>query len=259
MTEMKVKIEDKSFDAHGSILRGLEFSARDGEFIALVGPSGAGKSTLLNILAGLDQDYQGSIRWGDVDLGQPEANRPRLGMLFQEPRLMPWLSVLDNINLVMPEEQGQLDKANKLLADVGLSEWLHAWPNQLSGGMQRRAALARAFAVSPQLLLMDEPFVSLDLPTATRLREELIRLWEQEKPLVVFVTHDLREALAMADRILFMSSSPARVVLDYQVPAHDSRHIESAEIAGLQNSLLAEHPGLLSGLSGDEKGEPHDK
>lgn len=255
MTDMKVKIDDKSFDTHGSILRGLEFSAHDGEFIALVGPSGAGKSTLLNILAGLDQDYQGSIQWGDADLRQQEESGPRLGMLFQEPRLMPWLSVLENISLVIPDSENRPERAGELLADVGLSDWLESWPNQLSGGMQRRVALARAFAVSPQLLLMDEPFVSLDLPTATRLRDALITLWEREKPLVVFVTHDLREALAMADRILFMSSSPASIVLDYQVPKHDARHVESPEIAELQKNLLESHPGLLSGLSGNEEGD----
>src|SRR6056300_1521998 len=153
MTDMMVNIADKSFDTHGAILQNLEFSARRGEFIALVGPSGAGKSTLLNILAGLDQSYGGSIQWGGAEL-ESDDTKLRLGMLFQEPRLMPWLSVLDNISLVMPQTPDQFDKASKLLADVGLSKWLHAWPNQLSGGMQRRAALARAFAVSPQLLLM---------------------------------------------------------------------------------------------------------
>lgn len=255
---MKVQIDSKAFDAHGAILRNLEFAAREGEFIALVGPSGAGKSTLLNILAVLDQDYSGSIHWDGDELGSADVSGPRLGMLFQEPRLMPWLSVLENISLVMPETPDRLEKASQLLADVGLSDWLNAWPNQLSGGMQRRVALARAFAVSPQLLLMDEPFVSLDLPTATRLRDALITLWEREKPLVVFVTHDLREALAMADRILFMSSSPASIVLDYKVPEHGSRHIESSEIAELQNNLLQSHPGLLSGLSGNEEGAQHD-
>lgn len=264
MTGLAVHIVEKRFN-ETLVLRDLEFSADSGEFIALVGPSGAGKSTLLNMIAGLDNDYRGAVRWDDVPLhapGQsprqspqqlPQPSPERLGMMFQEPRLMPWLSTLDNVRLVQPllDERGTGERARKLLQDAGLGEALDAWPNQLSGGMQRRAALARAFMVSPRLLLMDEPFVSLDMPTANRLRELLLSLYHRERPLVLFVTHDLREALTLADRVLFMSAQPARVMLDYAVPLTRPRGLEGAEISRLQQALFAEHPELLSGVLND--------
>lgn len=260
MTGLAVHVVEKRFN-DALILSGLEFAAKSGEFIALVGPSGAGKSTLLNMIAGLDTDYRGAVRWNDAPLhapGQPPRSSPRLsperlGMMFQEPRLMPWLSTLDNVRLVQPlsDERDSAERASNLLREVGLGEALDAWPNQLSGGMQRRAALARAFMVSPRLLLMDEPFVSLDMPTANRLRDLLLALYRRERPVVLFVTHDLREALTLADRILFMSARPARVMLDYAVPLSRPRELEGIEISRLQHALFDEHPELLSGVLND--------
>lgn len=246
MSGLDVRIDDKRF-AGEAILQGLEFSADSGEFLALVGPSGAGKSTLLNLIGGLDEDFVGSVCWQDAQPSATQRISPRLGMMFQEPRLMPWLSALDNLRLVQPGRGGD-SKARKLLNEVGLGEALDAWPNQLSGGMQRRVALARAFMVSPRLLLMDEPFVSLDMPTGNRLRASLLALWQRERPLVLFVTHDLREALALADRVLFISHPPARLILDYKVPLARPRHLEGRDIAQLQDDLFAEHPDLLSGV-----------
>lgn len=250
MSVLRVAIEDKRFDAHGAILSGVEFCASAGEFIALVGPSGAGKSTLLSLVAGLDQAFTGSITWDGQALYAPGESPAHLGMMFQEPRLMPWLTLRDNIGLVLPATGAGRARVEALLADVGLGDWLDAYPGHLSGGMQRRAALARAFAVAPRLLLMDEPFVSLDMPTGNRLRRELVTLWHRERPLVVFVTHDLREALAMADRVLFLSPAPARVVLDQHIGLPRPRSLEGKEVAALQGQLLAEHPELLSGLIG---------
>lgn len=250
MSGLQVMIKEKRFDARGAILRDLTFSADPGEFIALVGPSGAGKSTLLNLVAGLDQCFAGSIRWEGAPLYAPGESPPHLGMMFQEPRLMPWMTLRDNITLVLANPDMGRAWAQALLVDVGLGEWLDAFPGQLSQGMQRRAALARAFAVGPRLLLMDEPFVSLDMPTGNRLRGELITLWQRERPLVLFVTHDLREALAMADRVLFLTPGPARVVLDQNVSLKRPRALEGREVAALQNQLLADHPDLLSGLIG---------
>lgn len=248
MTGLQVAIREKRFDARGAVLCDLEFSAKSGEFIALVGPSGAGKSTLLSLIAGLDQSFTGSISWDNAPLYAPGESPRQLGMMFQEPRLMPWMSLRDNITLVLPDTDTGGARAESLLADVGLGAWLDAFPGQLSQGMQRRAALVRAFVVGPRLLLMDEPFVSLDMPTGNRLREELISLWQRDRPLVVFVTHDLREALAMADRVLFFSSSPAQVMLDQTISLKRPRALEGRQVAALQNQLLNEHPGLLSGL-----------
>lgn len=250
MSGLRVVIEDKRFDAHGAILRGVEFCARAGEFIALVGPSGAGKSTLLSLVAGLDQAFTGAITWDGQPLYRPGESPAHLGIMFQQPRLMPWMTLRDNIALVLPDPEAGRGRVEALLADVGLGDWLDSFPGQLSAGMQRRAALARAFVVAPRLLLMDEPFVSLDMPTGNRLRRELVSLWERERPLVVFVTHDLREALALADRVIFLSAVPARVVLDQEISLQRPRSLEGKEVAALQGQLLAEHPELLSGLTG---------
>lgn len=250
MSGLQVAIEEKRFDAHGVILSELMFDAEPGEFIALVGPSGAGKSTLLSLIAGLDQRFSGSIRWDGAPLYTPSQSPARLGMMFQEPRLMPWLTLRDNVTLVLADPDTGRPQAEALLTDVGLGEWLDAFPGQLSQGMQRRAALVRAFVVAPRLLLMDEPFVSVDMPTGNRLRTELTALWQRERPLVLFVTHDLREALAIADRVLFLSTGPAQVVLDERIDLPRPRALEDPAVAALQHRLLSRHPSLLSGLAG---------
>ncbi|MBS61388.1 ABC transporter ATP-binding protein [Salinisphaera sp.] len=251
MSGLSIHIREKRFDG-AAVLGECTIEAAPGEFIALVGPSGAGKSTLLSLVAGLDEDYDGDIRWHGRPLSAAGQSPAHMGMMFQEPRLMPWLSALDNVKLAEAErcarEPGYRSRAAALLEEVGLGEALHVWPNHLSGGMQRRGALARAFVVEPQLLLMDEPFVSLDMPTGNRLRRSLLRLCERQRPLVLFVTHDLREALALADRVLFMGDTPARVLLDHPVEKAAGRDLESADVAAAQQALLARYPRLLSGI-----------
>lgn len=255
MSELKVHIQAKRFATH-LVLDELDFSAKDGEFVALVGPSGTGKSTLLHLIAGLDDDFAGSIKWGSAPLRRPGEAPQRLGMMFQEPRLMPWLSARDNVGLVLDDATTRQERATALLHEVGLSDAVDAWPAQLSGGMLRRVALARAFAVAPRLLLMDEPFVSLDMPTGNRLRDLLLRLWQRDRPLVLFVTHDLREALTLADRVLFLSAPPARVMLDYSVPLPRPRRLEGGAVAELQEQLFTRHPDLLSGKLGKPLSQP---
>lgn len=248
---LHIALRQKSF-GDTPVIDTIDVHAGAGEFVALIGPSGAGKSTLLNLVAGLDDDYQGEITWDGAPLSTPGHSPARLGMMFQEPRLMPWLTALDNVRLVesqrLAQDPGFASHAVSLLEEVGLGDKLHAWPNQLSGGMQRRVALARAFTVEPRLLLMDEPFVSLDMPTGNRLRRALLALCERHRPLVLFVTHDLREALALADRILFMGGSPVRVLLDYSVDIAPGCDLESANVAQAQQALLTCHPELLSGI-----------
>jgi NitT/TauT family transport system ATP-binding protein len=160
---------------------------------------------------------------------------------------MPWLTVLDNVRLVLDNDPAATARARELLTAMELGEVLDAYPNRLSGGMQRRVALARAFATEPQLLLMDEPFVSLDAPTANRLRDMLMELWRSRGTTVLFVTHDLREALALGDRVLFMSASPGRVVLELPVDLPRPRRRDDPEVIALQQRLLAAHPHLLEG------------
>ena len=179
------------------------FSLRGGEVGALVGPSGCGKTTLLRIIAGLDRDYEGSIALPD---------HGRLGMVFQEPRLLPWRTVEQNVRLAAPEASDAALAA--LFRTLGLEAHRNLFPGELSLGLARRVALARAFAVEPDLLLLDEPFVSLDDALAARLRDELAELVTRRPVTTLLVTHNVEEAIGLADRLFFLSASPARVLAD---------------------------------------------
>jgi ABC-type nitrate/sulfonate/bicarbonate transport system ATPase subunit len=217
----------------------LEFAVPEGQFACIVGPSGCGKTTLLSIIAGLDRDYQGVLR----------GNVRHLGMVFQTPRLMPWLSARENVRLAVNPPPRSNGRAEELLAEMQLEPFLDAFPRQLSGGQQRRVALARAFVNDPELLLMDEPFLSLDAPTAQHLRELLLRLWARRRPTILFVTHDLREALSLADRVLFLTAGPARLALDLPLDLPRPRHPDDAMIEAMRVKLLESHPDLLRGLT----------
>lgn len=244
MSLLSIDLQRKIYPNGVCAVQDLRFSANQGEFIALVGPSGTGKSTLLNMIAGLDTDFTGQIH------SPPDTT---LSFMFQEPRLLPWLSVADNIRLVLEAPQRQHDNARfarmeTLLQQLGLQDFRDSFPNQLSGGMKRRAALVRAFVTQPSLLLMDEPFQSLDEPTAQDLRQLLLKLWAESQPTVLFVTHSLNEALLLADRVLFLSPRPAKVILDYRVPLQRPRPLNTSALQPLQAELLQQHPALLSGL-----------
>lgn len=215
---LDIDIRSKHFsgnlpDTERLVLDDIRIGLRAGEFLAVVGPSGCGKSTLLHIVAGLDKNFKGRISWLDEKAGSPV----RLGYVFQNPRLLPWLSVRDNITLVLDDPPAKRQLVDSLLEATGLLPFSHYHPAKLSLGMQRRAALARAFAVEPSLLIMDEPFVSLDVPTAIQLQRLLLEILAVRRTTVIFVTHDLREATMLADRILFLSTSPARIIGETQV------------------------------------------
>ena len=258
MKGLNIRVSEKRFDG-GTVLADIDVTITAGEFVAIVGPSGVGKTTLLSMVAGLDADYTGAIVYDGVPLAAPGQSPPGLGMVFQEPRLMPWLTVGDNVRLAeagrLARDRSYVSRADSALDEVGLGTSRDTWPDQLSGGMQRRTALARAFVVEPWLLLMDEPFVSLDLPAADQLRGLLRRLCARVRPLVLFVTHDVHEALVLADRILFLGGTPARVVLDYRVEQTGSHDLNSPEVAALSRQLLARHPRLLSGAPGADADE----
>ena len=245
--QLSISIENKLFSESLCVLKDLNFDMASGEFVAVVGPSGAGKTTLLNIIAGIDDDYTGNVRTsGQLSV----AEKLKLGFMFQHPSLMPWLTVIENITLVMKSSTAANrlhDKAKQIVEQVGLSGFENSYPRQLSGGMQKRVALARAFAVEPQLLLLDEPFQSLDSPTANRFREQLMSLWNSQMQTILFVTHDLREAISMADRIVFLSDRPATILLDYKVELERPRSIDSNRVSQLHQEILTRYPNILSG------------
>ena len=191
------------------VLHDIKLDIAPRSFVVVTGPSGCGKSTLLNIVAGLDTDFDGRI-----DLG---PGNPSLAFVFQTPRLLPWRTVEENIALVLPDGDARADRIPELLASVGLSGIGPAYPERISLGMQRRVALARAFVLEPDILLMDEPFVSLDEPTAVGLRQLLIDLWTRRPTTVLFVTHDRTEAVTLATRILRMSGGNATIDQDVDV------------------------------------------
>ncbi len=251
MTDLAINITEKVYPRGNIVaLQDLNFSVASGRFVALVGPSGAGKTTILNIILGLDHAYTGNIQINGQRLKRGGAHPARISCMFQEPRLMPWLTVSQNLELVL-EGKDNRQQVDNLVEQVELSGRQASYPGQLSGGMQRRVALARAFAVKPDLLLMDEPFLSLDEPTADRLRHLLLLLWRDLRPTVVFVTHNLREALAMADEIIFLSASPGSIIRRFSVDIERPRELQDASISELQERLLRENPEILSGLTAE--------
>ena len=217
MTDIQINIACKTYPAigqagHHTAIADFNLALKSGEFICLVGPSGCGKTTLLNIIADLDNDYE-----GDILVGRQQAH-PKIGYIFQNPRLLPWRTVRENIELVLDNEQSP-DLIDPLLEVMQLTQSQHVYPERLSLGMSRRVSIIRAFAVDPDVLLMDEPFVSLDAPTARQVRELLLKLWQQRPHTVLFVTHDLREAIALADRLIFLSAAPMQMVAEIPRPA----------------------------------------
>jgi ABC-type nitrate/sulfonate/bicarbonate transport system ATPase subunit len=209
---LELRIDAKRYlSADGTpveVVRDLQLRLEAGSFGALIGPSGCGKTTILRIAAGLDADFRGELR-------APGAGR--LGMVFQEPRLLPWRTVEDNIRLALPAHQADVDLTD-LVRTLGLGSHLTRYPGELSLGLARRAAIARAFAVNPDFLLLDEPFVSLDEAVADRLRGELVALTTRTKVTTLFVTHDLEEAVQLADRLFFLSDRPTRIILEKALP-----------------------------------------
>lgn len=222
-------------------LDGIDIDIPSGEFLCLLGPSGCGKSTLLNMIAGLAKPSEGRVLAEGEEIAGPHPDRV---LMFQEPALFPWMSVVDNVafgleaaGMAKPERRA---RAGRFLDLTGLSAFHAASPHELSGGMKQRAALARALALDPKALLMDEPFGALDAQTRDNLHEELQKIWAATKKTIVFVTHNVREALILGDRVLLMTARPGRIKREFRFDIPRPRHFEDSGIAEAARIVLAD-------------------
>ena len=219
-TPSKLSIEHLSVVFGGDVpaIADLSLDVGEGEFVAIVGPSGCGKSTLLKVVAGLQEARSGSVH---IARPAPDAPKPRVGFMFQRDTLLPWATVSSNIAVGcelsgLPKEQ-HAEKIASLIALVRLQGYENHYPGALSGGMRQRVSLARLLAFEPDIYLMDEPFGALDYQTKIAMGRELLRIWDASRRSIVFVTHDIEEAVALADRVIVMSARPGRIIA-----SHDS-------------------------------------
>ena len=229
----------KDFTRRGeplAVLRDIELTVTEGEFICLLGPSGCGKSTLLNIAAGFESPTAGRA---SIDGETVDGPDPRRVFVFQEYGIFPWDSVWDNIALGLRhlpvEEQAAIIQATIDL--VGLTGFEKSYPMELSGGMKQRVEVARALAVSPDVIFMDEPFGALDSLTRLTMRAELVRIWNQQRPTILFVTHDVDESIQLAERIVVMSARPGRIADIVEVGLQHPRDLGSPEYGQIKNRL----------------------
>ncbi|AFU46409.1 taurine-transporting ATPase [Acidovorax sp. KKS102] len=229
MNRVSIQAVSRTFEGHKGqrtqALLPVDFEVRDNDFVTILGPSGCGKSTLLRIVAGLDHATSGRVLLDGVPVEGPGADR---GMVFQSYTLFPWLTIEQNIRFGlrergMPEAQ-QKERAAYFIAKVGLRGFEQHFPKQLSGGMQQRTAIARALANDPKILLMDEPFGALDNQTRVLMQELLLGIWEAERKTVLFVTHDIDEAIFMANRVAVFSARPGRIKTELAVDLPHPRH-----------------------------------
>ncbi len=242
MNALALEHVSKSYFLEGTerpVLKDINLHVEHNEIVAIVGASGCGKSTLLRLVVGLDADYRGTIAWRNPDT--PSVSR--VGMVFQDHRLYPWLTVQGNVDLAFDNSSlssaERRDRTSHYLRLVGLADYAKAYPRQLSGGMAQRAAIARALAQEPEVLLMDEPFGALDSILRMRLQDELLSIWEKNKVSIVIVTHDVEEALYLADRVLVMEPNPGRIRDVVEVDLPRPRDRGDPGIAELKRRCLA--------------------
>jgi ABC-type nitrate/sulfonate/bicarbonate transport system ATPase subunit len=242
----------KRFSAPGAksqftVLDSISLSVDEGKFVSIVGPSGCGKSTLLNIIAGIESYDGGSVRVSPR--AGTDDHQPRIGYVFQSPRLLNWLTVAGNIEFVLEAQnvprRHWRELVAKHLAMVGLDGQERNYPLRLSGGMQQRVAIARALAIEPDILLMDEPFSHLDAITARKMRFDLMEILARARPTILFVTHDLSEAVFLSDRIYMMETKPARIFKKVEIDIPRPRKPEDSAILDLEKSLLHEFFSVL--------------
>lgn len=228
---------------HETIYQNLSFEVRDGEFLCILGPSGCGKSTSLRVMGDLLKLDAGAVT---IEGEPPRVAWRKLAYIFQQPRLVPWRSALGNVTLAMElrfddmRRDAMEARARELLELVGLSRDIEKFPSMLSGGERQRVAIARALSVDPRIILMDEPFSALDINTRQRLRNEIISIWRETRKTIVFVTHDIDEALVLADRILLLSDKPTRVLETIEIKSGRPRAIDTTPaLARHKDHLIA--------------------
>lgn len=235
----------KTYSGGNEALREVSLTLKPGEIVAMVGGSGCGKTTLLRLVAGLDTPTKGSVAVDDTVITAPNE---AIGLIFQEPRLLPWLSVADNIafglsGLDRDERRARVDFA---LHRVGLDGYNDRWPRQLSGGQAQRVAISRALAPEPKVLLLDEPFSALDAFTRASLHEHLLALWEAKRPTLLIVTHDVEEAVTLADRVVVMQPHPGRIFTEIAIDGDRPRDPLSDEFVALKRQILKALDGSLA-------------
>lgn len=233
------------FPGGQTALSDIDLALGEGEIVAMVGGSGCGKTTLLRLISGLDRPSQGAIRVNGAEITAPSAD---VGIIFQEPRLLPWLSVLDNIAFPLahlPRAEAR-ERAERVLLRVGLGGYGARWPRDLSGGQMQRVSIARALVTEPKLLLLDEPFSALDAFTRASLHDHLLALWEERRPTLLIVTHDVEEAITLANRVVVMQPNPGRIFAELPVDLPRPRDRLADEFNGLKRNVLAALDGSLS-------------
>lgn len=213
----------------------VAFEVKAGEVVSLVGPSGCGKSTLLRIIAGLDTQYAGQVRiHGDA----PQLHSRHVGFVFQEPRLLPWLTVAENVGFELGRAGAKHPRVLELLAEVGLAECANAYPKQLSGGMAQRAAIARGLFTQPSLLLLDEPFSAVDAFTRMRLQDLLLSIAAHHGTTLLLVTHDVKESVYLSDRVVVLGARPGRINGEVVVPMARPRDRRDGNLSRLEGEVL---------------------
>jgi ABC-type nitrate/sulfonate/bicarbonate transport system ATPase subunit len=227
---------------------GMSLSVRTGEVVAVIGPSGCGKSTLLRILAGLDQQYEGEIRWALNE--KSKSSRLLSAAVFQSDSTLPWMSVEKNLRIGCSSlrllKQELERRVAHYLSLVGLNDFRSSYPHELSGGMRQRVAIARALVTEPVLLLMDEPLAALDAQTRVVIQQELLRIWRETKSTVVYITHDISEAISLADRVVVMTARPGRIKAIRDVPFDRNRDAIQMRAAAKFRELEVELWGMVA-------------
>lgn len=222
------------------VLQDINLNVEEGEFLCIVGPSGCGKTTLLRMIAGLDFPTSGHIMEGDKEISTPNRER---GYVFQQYSLFPWLTVLENVTFGLElkgmEENERNQKATEYLKMVGLSQFENSYPKELSGGMKQRVAIARSLVNDPHMILMDEPFSALDVQTRHKLQEELVRIWKEEKKTIIFVTHNVDEAVFLADRVVVLSRNPGKIIKSFQIEIERIRDRTSTRFLELKKEITS--------------------